>query len=135
MKQRDLLLKEWRGDAIGEVTPFSSNEEAFQNQVLRPILKLQNDLFLVVFQHYIHKNKKDFHTLPIEKKLFLVENAIQKDIKFRNTLKGIVISLFTLEEYQKYIQNASNINKRMMNILTERIQSQIQLFEKNTESF
>ncbi len=62
--------------------------------------------------------------------MLLIENSIQKDIKFRNALKGMVIGLFTLEEYQTYIQNSSNLNKRMMNMLIERLKSQIQLFEK-----
>ena len=130
MNPRDLLLKELRGEAIGTITNQSSNEEAFQNQTLRPILKLQNDLFVASFENYITKNKKDFYGLSTEKKLLLIENSIQKDIKFRNALKGIVIGLFTLEEYQTYIQNSSNLNKRMMNMLIERLKSQIQLFEK-----
>ncbi len=130
MNPRDLLLKELRGEAIGTITNQSSNEEAFQNQTLRPILKLQNDLFVASFENYITKNKKDFYSLSTEKKLLLIENSIQKDIKFRNALKGIVIGLFTLEEYQTYIQNSSNLNKRMMNMLIERLKSQIQLFEK-----
>ena len=130
MNPRDLLLKELRGESIGTITNQSSSEEAFQNQTLRPILKLQNDLFVASFENYITKNKKDFYSLSTEKKLLLIENSIQKDIKFRNALKGIVIGLFTLEEYQTYIQNSSNLNKRMMNMLIERLKSQIQLFEK-----
>jgi len=130
MNQRELLLKELRGETIGTITTQSSSEETFQNQVLRPILKLQNDLFVASFENYINKNKRDFYTLSIEKKLLLIENAIQKDIKLRNALKGMVIGLFTLEEYQTYIQNSSNLNKRMMNMLIERLKSQIQLFDK-----
>ncbi|MGL2986091.1 glyoxalase [Flavobacterium sp. RSSA_27] len=131
MNQRESLLKELRGEAIGTISPQSSTEEVFQNQVLRPILKLQNDLFVATFENYINKNKKDFYTLSIEKKLLLIENAIQKDIKFRNTYKGMIIGLFTLAEYGLYIQNSSNLNKRMMNMLIERLKSQIQLFEKS----
>lgn len=131
MNQRESLLKELRGEAIGTISPQSSTEEVFQNQVLRPILKLQNDLFVATFENYINKNKKDFYTLSIEKKLLLIENAIQKDIKFRNTYKGMIIGLFTLAEYRLYIQNSSNLNKRMMNMLIERLKSQIQLFEKS----
>lgn len=130
MNQRDLLLKELRGEAIGTITYQSSSEEVFQNQTLRPILKLQNDLFVASLENYINKNKRDFYTLSVEKKLLSIENAIQKDIKFRNALKGMVIGLFTSEEYQTYIQNSSNLNKRMMNMLIERLKSQIQLFDK-----
>ena len=56
-----------------------------------------------------------------------IENAIQRDIKFRNSLKGMIIGFFTLLEYETYIQNSSNLNKRMMNLLIERYKSQIQI--------
>ena len=59
----------------------------------------------------------------------VMENAIQKDIKFRNSLKGMVIGLFTSEEYATYIKNSSSLNKRMMGMLIERLKSQVQLFE------
>lgn len=131
MNQRDTFLKEFRGETIGAVTNQSSSEELFQNEVLRPILKLQNDLFVASFINYISKYKSDFYTYVVDKKLSIIENAIQRDIKYRNALKGMIIGLFTLDEYSLYIQNSSNLNKRMMNMLIERLKSQVQLFEKN----
>ena len=129
MKTRDELLAAYKGKTIGLVYENSSAEEKFQNETLRPILKFQNDLFIEVFRNYAIKQKGLFFTLSPEKKMNYVENTIHKDIKFRNSLKGIVIGLFTIDEYQEYIQNSSNLNKRMMNLLIERIKSQIQLFE------
>jgi hypothetical protein len=129
MENRDLDLTAWRGETIGFVSQESSSDERFQNQTLRPILKLQNDLFIAVFKNHINKHKNDFYTLPVEKKLQFIENVIQKDIKFRNSLKGMVIGLFTLNEYELYIQNSSSLNKRMMNMLIERLKSQVQLFD------
>ena len=129
METRDLNITYWRGESIGAINEQSSNDEKFQNQTLRPILKLQNDLFIAVFNNHVNKHKNDFYSLSVEKKLQFIENAIQKDIKFRNSLKGIVIGLFTLSEYQVYIQNSSALNKRMMNMLIERLKSQVQLFE------
>ncbi|GIZ08224.1 glyoxalase [Flavobacterium sp. UMI-01] len=129
MSQRDQFLQEFRGESIGTISTVSSSDEIFQNQVLRPILKLQNDLFVASFHNYISKYKSDFYTQSVEKKLFTIENAIQKDIKFRNALKGMVIALFTVEEYETYIKNSSSLNKRMMNMLIERLKSQVQLFE------
>jgi len=107
-----------------------SDEERFQNQTLRPVIKLQNDLFIEVFRNYIAKHKNVFYQLTIEKRLNYIENAIHKDIKFRNSLKGIVIGQFTVDEYLTYIKNSSALNKRMMNIVKQRLQSNIQLFEK-----
>lgn len=129
METRDTFLLEFRGDSIGQINLSSSADERFQNQTLRPILKLQNNLFIEVFRNHISKHKNVFYTFSIEKKLQFIENSIQKDIKFRNALKGMVIGLFTAEEYATYIQNSSALNKRMMNMLMERLKNQIQLFE------
>ncbi len=128
MSRRDTFLKEFRGETLGTITEQSSYDELFQNQVLRPILKLQNDLFVEVFINYLVKNRIDFNVISVEKKLAAIENAIQKDIKFRNALKGMVIALFTIDEYTLYIQNSSSLNKRMMGMLIERLKSQVQLF-------
>lgn len=131
MDKRDVFLKEFRGETIGTVTDQSSSDELFQNQVLRPILKLQNDLFIASFINHLGKNRIDFDSFSVEKKLMTIENAIQKDIKFRNALKGMIMALFTLDEYAQYIKNSSSLNKRMMGMLIERLKSQVQLFELN----
>lgn len=130
MRTQDEAILALRGESIGIITDHSSSEEKFQNRTLRPILKFQNDLFVEVFKNYAIKQKGVFFTLSPEKKMHYIENVIQRDIKFRNSLKGIVIGLFTLEEYQEYILNSSNLNKRMMNLLIERLKSQIILFEE-----
>jgi hypothetical protein len=133
MDDRDRFLKEFRGETLGTVSAQSSADELFQNQTIRPILKLQNDLFIAVFINYVNKNKADFYSYTVEKKIQTIENSIQKDIKFRNSLKGIIMALFTIEEYDIYIQNSSSLNKRMMNLLIERLRSQVQLFELETK--
>ncbi|BCY29134.1 hypothetical protein KK2020170_20020 [Flavobacterium okayamense] len=130
MKTKDEALLEIRGNSIGQIFETSTLEERFQNQTIRPILKFQNDLFVEVFKNYATKQKGVFFTLSPEKKMNYIETAIQRDIKFRNSLKGIVIGMFTISEYKEYIQNSSNLNKRMMNLLIERLKSQVQLFEE-----
>ena len=129
MADRDKFLKEFRGETLGTVSAQSSPDELFQNETIRPILKLQNDLFIAVFINYVNKNKADFYSYSVEKKIQTIENSIQKDIKFRNSLKGIIIALFTIQEYDTYIKNSSSLNKRMMNLLVDRLKSQVQLFE------
>lgn len=133
MGDRDTFLREFRGETLGTVSAQSSADEIFQNQTIRPILKLQNDLFIAVFINYVNKNKADFYSYSVEKKLQTIENSIQKDIKFRNSLKGIVMALFTVEEYETYIKNSSDLNKRMMNLLIDRLKSHVQLFEKESD--
>ncbi|WP_177734434.1 glyoxalase [Flavobacterium inviolabile] len=129
MENRDTFLIDLRGEALGTITEQSSSEEIFQNKILRPILRLQNELFIQVFLNYAVKQKNVFFSLTPDKKLAYIENVIQRDIKFRNSLKGMILGLFTVEEYQEYIKNSSNLNKRMMNVLIERLKSQVQLLE------
>ena len=106
-----------------------SEGERFQNETLRPIIKLQNLLLLEAFKNYANKHKGVFFELPLIKRLEYIERAIQKDIKFRNSLKGMVIGQFTVEEYRTYILNSSALNKRMMNMVIERLKDQVQLLE------
>ncbi|NNM24150.1 MAG: glyoxalase [Flavobacteriaceae bacterium] len=130
MDARDTALLEVRPEIpSAKILPGMSSEELFQNQTLRPICKLQDDLMVAVFRNYVRKHKNVFHDLNVEKRLDYIENAIHKDMKFRNSLKGIVIGQFTLLEYKLYIENSSALNKRMMNIVKERLKSNIQLLE------
>ncbi|AIY14729.1 MULTISPECIES: hypothetical protein [Cellulophaga] len=130
MNERSHSLKKIRPViATARISDTMSIEEYFQNKTLRPVLKLQNPLLLDVFKNYIKKHKNSYYSLSIEKRFLYIENAIQKDIKFRNSLKGMIIGQFTVEEYQDYIQNSSALNKRMMNMVVERLKNQIQFFE------
>lgn len=112
-----------------------SPDESFQNITIRPILKLQNPLLIIVFHNYIQKRKDVFYGLNIEKKLNYIDNALVKDQKFRNSVKGMVIGHFTVEEYKYYCTNSSSINKRIMNMVIQRIKDQIQLFESHDTIF
>lgn len=131
MNTRDFDLKSIRPDILSAtINDDMSIDERFQNLVLRPVVKLQNDLLIEVLRNYISKHKSVFYGLILEKRMDYIENAIQKDMKFRNSLKGMIIGQFTSDEYLLYIQNSSALNKRMMNIVKDRLQSNIQIFEK-----
>lgn len=130
MNLRDLNLLELRPEIpSARVTENMTEDERFQNETLRPVAKLQDALLLAAFRNYVTKHKNAFYELNIDRRLKYIENAIQKDIKFRNSLKGMIIGQFTIAEYETYIRNSSALNKRMMNIVKERLQSNIQLLE------
>lgn len=130
MDARDTTLLSLRPQIISSsLNPSMSAEEAFQNKTLRPVTKLQNDLLVAVFLNYVRKHKNVFYDLTIDKRLDYIENAIHKDMKFRNSLKGIIIGQFTIEEFELYIENSSSLNKRMMNIVKDRLKNNIQLLE------
>jgi hypothetical protein len=99
--------------------------EKFQNEVLRPILKMQNDLLVQIFKHYCEKRKGIFDKLSDKDKSIYIEQAIKKDMKFKHYLEGIITGMFTLEEYQNFMENEDELTKRMVNMLVQRIQSEI----------
>lgn len=105
-----------------------TDEESFQNDTLRPIIKLQSPVLIETYRNYIIKHKNVFYELSNDKKLDYIENSINKNQKFRNLLKGMIIGLFTIEEYHIYKKNSSSLNKRMMNIVLKRLQDNLQIF-------
>lgn len=113
------------------VSENMSLDERFQNLTLRPVIKLQHYLLIEAFKNYIKKHKNVFFELSLERRLVYIDNAIHKDMKFRNSLKGMVIGQFTVNEYLTYIKNSSALNKRMMNLVKDRIQNSIQLLEQD----
>ena len=127
MSTREEWLSQLKTITFGNTSSSTLPEEKFQNETLRPILKWQNELLVEQFKNYAVKQKSVFFTLSPDKKEAYIENAIQKDIKFRNTLKGTVIGLFSINDYQAYIKNSSNLNKRMMHLIIERLKSQIMI--------
>lgn len=129
MSERSTLITSIRPEINSIPSDDIESEIHFQNETLRPVLKFQNDLLIQVLKYYFFKHKNTFYTLSLEKRLSFIENAVQKDVKFRNALKGMIIGQFSVEEYALYQKNASKLNKRMMQMLIQRYHSQIQLFE------
>lgn len=104
----------------------TTETEIFQNQTLRPILKLQNDLYFSLFINYALRQKADFSSLSISKKQIFIEQSIQKDAVLKNTFIGITIGMFTLEEMKIYESESKVFNKRIITMLIERLKSQIE---------
>ncbi|HIB38150.1 glyoxalase [Mesonia sp.] len=132
MDVRDEYLLQIRPEIpSAKISANMSAEEHFQNATLRPVIKLQHHLLIEAFKNYAKKHKNVFFELSLERRLIYIDNAIHKDQKFRNSLKGMIIGQFTVNEYLEYIENSSALNKRMMNLVTQRIQDSIQLLEQD----
>ena len=131
MSTRDLSIKSIRMDFISEaIKSEMSSDEYFQNTVLRPIIKFQNDLLIAAFLNFCSTYKNVFFELSAENKISYIENAVVKDRTFRNSLKDMIVGLFTVEEYTVYSSNASALNKRIIGIVKERLISHVQLLSK-----
>lgn len=95
--------------------------ELFQNQTLRPIMKLQNDLYVLIFNNYIVRQKVDFNDFTKERRKTFISQSLQKDVALKNTLIGITIGMFTDQEMEAYFGESKEFNKRIITMLIERI--------------
>jgi hypothetical protein len=107
---------------IESISDTESNvSEKFQNEILRPIIKLQHALLIVIFRNYAVSRKTNLKELPHQKFNRFVNSAVTKDINFKNQIIGVIVGLFTVEEYTEYCQISSEINKRISQITIQRL--------------
>lgn len=96
--------------------------EKFQNATLRPIIKMQHDFIVGLFQGYLLKRKIDLNAINISKRRARVKSIFVKDLNFKYLILGVIIGHFSIEEFQIYQVNASEFNKRIIQICVQRIQ-------------
>jgi len=98
-------------------------EEVFQNQTLRPILKMQHTLLAQLFQHYIHKRKDTYFTLTKKAKQDWIAHSVRTDLRFRNLLVGTIIGHFTAAELEFFHSNEAACMRRIIDLLVQRLQT------------
>lgn len=97
--------------------------ESFQNKTLRPILKLQHELLVAFFEHYVRKKKIDFQGLSSVQKNDLMSNVFRNDNMFKTELRGMIIGQFTVNEFDLYQNIYADTNKRILTMAKERLLS------------
>lgn len=102
-----------------------SPAEHFQNEVLRPILKSQNELLIAMFRHQISKRKINFDNFSPEDQFIYIEQTIRKDLNFRSLLLGTIVGKLTPEHYEAYSPQEEELNRRTINMLIQRLQNQL----------
>ena len=95
--------------------------EVFQNETLRPIIKMQHLLILAFVSDHVMKLNKGFLELSKGKQRTFVTNLFAKDNTFKHRLTGLILGQFTVEEFKTYTAIANDVNKRILNICLERM--------------
>src|SRR5690606_16805379 len=98
-----------------------TNMEKFQNIVLRPILKFQNDLLLVRFGSDPLTVKAKLDKMDEKGLATYIDHRIKIDKALQKEFIGTVTALFTMEEFQEYLKAKEEINKRIIAMLIERL--------------
>ena len=103
----------------------TSDLERFQNQVIRPIIKMQNNLLVTFFINYTKNRKIEFNKLGVEFQENKINSILTKDINFKNILIGSIVGLFKENEIEIYFKSKTEINKRITQIIKQRLQDNL----------
>lgn len=123
---REKTIKSLRPDIPSIV--ISNNmtpNEKFQNEVIRPILKYQNDLILKYVLLKINSSKANYYQKDRSEKIAYIESILLRDNNVRQQLIGLTISCFTCDELEYYMLNESEHKKRINTMIKQRIVSQL----------
>ena len=99
----------------------TSDLERFQNQVIRPIIKMQNNFLVVFFEDYLKNRKIEFYILKSEDQENKINTILTKDINFKNILLGSIVGHFDDNEIKVYLKSTSELNKRIIQIVKQRL--------------
>jgi len=105
--------------ATGEATPAD-----FLHHTLRPVLKLQNELLLAVVADFVHDHHIPLATASATEQQRLLAELLTRNTKLRYTVVGLVSGLFTSAELGYYHQNRPELNRRLLELATRRVQDQ-----------
>lgn len=114
LNQRPIILS-------AEVRGNMSEIEKFQNATLRPIIKMLHPVLILSFKNHLQHKMKLFFDVSEEKRLLYIQTVFQKNIPYKNQLRGMVIGHFTPEEFEIFKKFEAEANKRILAIVKERI--------------
>ena len=107
------------------VNAGTSDIERFQNEAIRPIIKMQHNLLIILFQNYLKHRKINFNNLKKEKQKERINIILTKDTNFKNILLGIIIGHFSKNELIFYTKNTSELKRRIIQIVNQRSQDSL----------
>ena len=120
---RDKIFRELR-PIIDALPAPKGSPEHFQNTVLRPLIKFQSDLIFQLAREHFHRLEPKFPLLKQIRQKELIRSGIKSNLPFQQIMINIIVALFTQEETDYYLANRKECNKRILQIMEERLNSQ-----------
>ena len=99
------------------------DNENFQNQTLRPILKFLHPRLLDVWHRHAVKSKAAFYQLNRPQQEAFIRSEFRGQRELRATFFGMCSALFTQAEWQAFRQNEKELLRRLYNLCQQRIMS------------
>jgi hypothetical protein len=97
----------------------------FLHRTLRPVLKLQNELLLLLVADFIREHHIPFGAAaPVEQQR-LVTKLLTRNVKLRYLIVGTVVGLFTHAELSFYRPHRAELNRRLLELAIRRMQDHV----------
>jgi hypothetical protein len=119
MSRETESLLNLRPDVFTE-NDHATPSERFQNEVLRPLLMFQHDLFVVESKSNVILDHCFKRTIQEEQRAE-VKHVFAKNTSIKYQFIGMVTGLMTNEEFQQYQLNKSDFDKRITAMVIERL--------------
>ena len=105
----------------GDKTPL----EEFQNAVLRPLLKLHSDEFVRILREYIMEYELQFGQLKDADKRFWIFEKLKRNVKLFSSLNELILKDLNSTEKLFYLKHKKELNKRLKEMLGQRLGSNL----------
>ncbi|MVN75970.1 hypothetical protein GO988_06505 [Hymenobacter sp. HMF4947] len=121
----DDALLALRPAIAGQPAPIPTPTEIadFQHQVLRPLLKLQHELLAATVTDFALDYHVPLATAAPAEAARLRADLLARNTRLRATLIGIIAGLLRSEEFAFYRQHRSELNRRLLDLVAERLAS------------
>jgi hypothetical protein len=112
-------------DFSKKVLPNTKQLEAFQNLTLRPTIKSEHETIMALFNDLCKNAQLSFRNKDLVTKKTMLDNLFAKNTAFTNQLIGLVIGQLSNEDLKSYFTDSKEYNKRIKQIIKERIFSKL----------
>jgi hypothetical protein len=120
---RDTTLLALRPTISTQTQKMVNPDEVFQNQTLRPILKLQHPLLLGLLEQHISSSKVKFTHISAEQRAEWIATQVRTNPKLGHLLIGTIVGHFSMEELAYYVGHEAECKRRILQLLIQRLQS------------
>lgn len=116
--RKEAIKHSFQGISIQET--FNSDIDQFMHLTVRPILKLQHERILSVFFDFIDRNNIQLSS-QLEQKEAEINKLLKSNQKIRHIYAGLLLAWIPEAELSIYHSNFSELNKRLINLIVQRI--------------
>jgi hypothetical protein len=111
---------------LPQVLPASGDATLadFLHHTLRPLLKLQNEVLLAVVADFVRDHHIPLAAASTTEQERLLAELLTRNTKLRYTVIGLVCGLFTAAELAYYRPHRAELNRRLLELASRRVQDQ-----------